>query len=158
MNEKANVEGSDKIEEFLTVITENGASLEPVLDALIAIGRSGVLERLGNVIKEFSATDPTYLLGMFSSEESLRGMAKLLGLFSSLLAAAGSETLTDIVKTVAFNSDSISDSMVTGAKNPDRFGLMKMMSTMKDPDFASSLTAMINALKIVGKLLRNVEQ
>ncbi len=158
MNEKMNVEGTDKIEELLMVMMESKESIEPILDMLISIAKSGAVEKFSRILGDLSASDPSYLVGIFSSEESMRGLAKLLGLFSSLLAAAGSETMTDIIKALSFNSDAISESMVTGAKNPERFGLMKLMSMLKDPDFASGMTAIINAIKVVGKLLKDIEK
>ena len=43
--------------------------------------------------------------------------------------------------------------MITGAKNPEQFSLFKLLALLKDPEFTKGMTAMVNLITALGKVL-----
>jgi uncharacterized protein YjgD (DUF1641 family) len=47
--------------------------------------------------------------------------------------------------------------MVEGAKKPDNLSLFGLLGILKDPEVASGITVVLNALRVIGKLLKKVD-
>ena len=148
----------DKMETALKILLENQDDLLSLATILDTMGKSGMFKLIGDIVKDYFPSDPTYLVRIIGSESTMRSVGKLFNILPALLNLMQDERTNDIVKELAFNVDGLSETLLDGAKNPERFGVMKLMSILKDPEVASGMTAMINVLKFLGKILRNVEE
>ncbi|MCL4326720.1 MAG: DUF1641 domain-containing protein [Candidatus Thermoplasmatota archaeon] len=148
----------DKMETALKILLENQDDLLSLATILDTMGKSGMFKLIGDIVKDYFPSDPTYLVRIIGSESTMRSVGKLFNILPALLNLMQDERTNDIVKEVAFNVDGLSETLLDGAKNPERFGVMKLMSILKDPEVASGMTALINVLKFLGKILRNVEE
>lgn len=148
----------DKMETALKILLENQDDLLSLATVLDTMGKSGMFKLIGDIVKDYFPSDPTYLVRIIGSESTMRSVGKLFNILPALLNMMQDERTNDIVKELAFNVDGLSETLLDGAKNPERFGVMKLMSILKDPEVASGMTALINVLKFLGKILRNVEE
>ncbi len=148
----------DKMETALKILLENQDDLLSLATVLDTMGKSGMFKLIGDIVKDYFPSDPTYLVRIIGSESTMRSVGKLFNILPALLNLMQDERTNDIVKELAFNVDGLSETLLDGAKNPERFGVMKLMSILKDPEVASGMTALINVLKFLGKILRNVEE
>ncbi len=148
----------DKMETALKILLENQDDLLSLATILDTMGKSGMFKLIGDIVKDYFPSDPTYLVRIIGSESTMRSVGKLFNILPALLNMMQDERTNDIVKELAFNVDGLSETLLDGAKNPERFGVMKLMSILKDPEVASGMTALINVLKFLGKILRNVEE
>ncbi len=148
----------DKMETALKILLENQDDLLSLVTVLDTMGKSGMFKLIGDIVKDYFPSDPTYLVRIIGSESTMRSVGKLFNILPALLNMMQDERTNDIVKELAFNVDGLSETLLDGAKNPERFGVMKLMSILKDPEVASGMTALINVLKFLGKILRNVEE
>lgn len=148
----------DKMETALKILLENQDDLLSLATILDTMGKSGMFKLIGDIVKDYFPSDPTYLVRIIGSESTMRSVGKLFNILPALMNLMQDERTNDIVKELAFNVDGLSETLLDGAKNPERFGVMKLMSILKDPEVASGMTAMINVLKFLGKILRNVEE
>jgi uncharacterized protein YjgD (DUF1641 family) len=148
----------DKMETALKILLENQDDLLSLATILDTMGKSGMFKLIGDIVKDYFPSDPTYLVRIIGSESTMRSVGKLFNILPALLNLMQDERTNDIVKELAFNVDGLSETLLDGAKNPERFGVMKLMSILKDPEVASGMTALINVLKFLGKILRNVEE
>ncbi|MGC8505868.1 MAG: DUF1641 domain-containing protein [Thermoplasmata archaeon] len=148
----------DKMETALKILLENQDDLLSFATILDTMGKSGMFKLIGDIVKDYFPSDPTYLVRIIGSESTMRSVGKLFNILPAFLNLIQDERTNDIVKELAFNVDGLSETLLDGAKNPERFGVMKLMSILKDPEVASGMTALINVLKFVGKILRNVDE
>jgi uncharacterized protein YjgD (DUF1641 family) len=148
----------DKMETALKILLENQDDLLSLATILDTMGKSGMFKLIGDLAKDYLPSDPTSLIRIIGSESTMRSMGKLINVMPAFLNILQDERTNDIIKELAFNVDGLSETILDGAKNPERFGVMKLMSILKDPEVASGMTAMINVLKFLGKILRNVQE
>ncbi len=146
------------METALKILLENQDDLLSLATILDTMGKSGMLKLIGDLAKDYLPSDPTSLIRIIGSESTMRSMGKLINVMPAFLNIIQDERTNDIIKELAFNADGLSETILDGAKNPERFGVMKLMSILKDPEVASGMTAMINVLKFFGKILRNVQE
>lgn len=147
----------DDIETMIEGLMQNKDSLMKIVGLTKRVSDAGLIDIIENMTTDYMPADIEYIMNLFTSKEFTIGLIKSINVLSGLLHSLSSDKSGDAVKAVLFNTDSIMDSMVTGAKNPETFSIFRMLAIMKDPEITSGLTAVLNALKSLGKALRTVQ-
>lgn len=147
----------DDIETMIEGLMQNKDSLMKIVGLTKRVSDAGLIDIIENMTTDYMPADIEYIMNLFTSKEFTIGLIKSINVLSGLLHSLSSDKSGDAVKAVLFNTDSIMDSMVTGAKNPETFSIFRMLAIMKDPEISSGLTAVLNALKALGKALRTVQ-
>jgi uncharacterized protein YjgD (DUF1641 family) len=154
---KENHEDEDDIEPIIEGLMENKDSLLKVVGLMKRVSDAGFIDTVENMTADYMPADIEYIMNLFTSKEFTIGLIKSVNVLSSLIHALSSDKSGDAVKAVMFNTDSIMGAMVSGAKNPESFSIFRLMAMMKDPEITSGLTAVLYALKALGKALRTVQ-
>ena len=149
-------EQQKKIEEMIGELVQDDDSLESLLRILNAMKGSGSLLLLESVITKNMPGSTAQIKRILDSQEIHSGGLKLLDVLIALMASLSQEPTADVINSILYNGDDIWSSMVQGAKKPDNYSLLRLMGLFKDPDLAAGLTAALNALKELGKILRGV--
>ena len=147
----------DDIETMIEGLMQNKDSLMKIVGLTKRVSDAGLIDIIENMTTDYMPADIEYIMNLFTSKEFTIGLIKSINVLSGLLHSLSSDKSGDAVKAVLFNTDSIMDAMVTGAKNPETFSIFRMLAIMKDPEISSGLTAVLNALKALGKALRTVQ-
>ncbi len=161
MDEKPNdneIEAPDEIEEALKFALENRGMFLQLLEVMKKLQSSGLLDELQTLFSGFVPSDHTIVTSYLSSEEGLLAISKLLNIMPAVGHTISSEKTSDLIKLVLFNSEKLTESMIDGAKNPQNFGLLKLMSLLKDPEFTAGLTAMINLIGTLGQIISKANE
>lgn len=148
----------DEIEEMLKFMMENRSMFLQLLETMKKLQSSGLLEELQSFITSFVPSNHTLVTTYLNSEEGLLAITKVLNMLPALGNAVSSEKTSDLLKLVLFNSETLSESLVTGAKNPQNFGIMRLMSLMKDPEFTAGLTAIFNFIGTLGQIIKKTNE
>lgn len=148
----------DEIEEMLKFMMENRSMFLQLLETMKKLQSSGLLEELQSFITSFVPSNHTLVTTYLNSEEGLLAITKILNMLPALGNAVSSEKTSDLLKLVLFNSETLSESLVTGAKNPQNFGIMRLMSLMKDPEFTAGLTAIFNFIGTLGQIIKKTNE
>ncbi len=148
----------DEIEEALKFALENRGMFLQLLEMMKKLQSSGLLDELQNFATGFMPSDHTIVTSYLNSEEGMVAISKIINLLPALGHTISSEKTSDLLKLVLFNSEKLSDSLIQGAKNPQNFGLLKLMSLLKDPDFTAGLTAMINFIGMLGQIVSKANE
>lgn len=148
----------DEIEEALQFALENKGMFLQLLEMMKKLQSSGLLDELQKFISGFVPSNHTIVTSYLNSEEGLAAVSKLLNILPALGHTISSEKTSDLIKVVLFNSEELSNSLIVGAKNPQNFGLLKLMSLLKDPEFTTGLTAIINFLGALGKVISKANE
>lgn len=143
----------DEIEEALAFMLENRGMFMQLLETMKRLQSSGLLDELQSFVSSFVPSDHTIVTAYLNSEEGMLAVSKVINILPALGNAISSEKTSDLLKLILFNSETLADSLVVGAKNPQNFGLMKLMSIMKDPEFTAGLTAVLNLIGTLGKII-----
>ena len=136
----------DNIEVFLKDMMENTGQIEAALKVLSNLKETGILESLEHL---------SHLMG---SKDFLHGAQKAINLISALVHSVSSETSSNAINSILYNSESIWEGMVYGAKNPEATSFLRLYAMLKDPDTSAGLTAVLNALKAIGYALKKVPE
>lgn len=155
--EQGKTSGGDDLEPLLVDVLENKEVFESLMNILKRLKEAGIINLMDNVSKDYMPTDVEFLGKFFTSKEFSIGMIKTGNLLIGAMHALSNEKTSDALKAVLFNAEGITDTMLDGAKNPEPMSLFKMYSMIKDPEVASGLTAVLNALKFIGQVLKTVE-
>ncbi len=147
----------DDIEPMIEGLLQNRDSLMKLVGLMKKVSDAGLIDTVENMTADYMPADIEYILNLFTSKEFTVGLIKSINVLSGLLHALSSDKSGDALKAVMFNTDSIMEAMVTGAKNPETFSIFKLLAMMKDPEISSGLTAVTNGLKALGKALRTVQ-
>ena len=154
--EQEKVEGGDDLEPLLVEVLENKEVFESLMNILKRLKDAGIISLMDNVSRDYMTTDVEFLGKFFTSKEFSVGLIKTGNLLIGAMHALSNEKTSDTLKAVLFNEAGITDTMLNGAKNPEQMSLLKMYSMIKDPEVASGLTAVLNALKFIGQVLKTV--
>lgn len=149
-------QGGDDLEPLLVDVLENKEVFESLMNVLKRLKEAGIINLLDNVSKDYMPTDVEFLGKFFTSKEFSVGMIKTGNLLIGVMHALSNEKTSDALKAILFNAEGLTDTMLNGAKNPEPMSLFKMYSMIKDPEVAAGLTAVLNALKFVGQVLKTV--
>lgn len=154
MVERADEKEEDEIEELLRFFTQNRRLVTQAMDMLKRAESSGLLDEIQNFMGEFIPSDHSVITSFLDSQEGRYALSKIINLLPALAYLLSSERTSDLIKSLLFNADSFSDALIEGANNPQTFGLMKLMSLMKDPEFTSGFTALLNFIGMLGKVIK----
>lgn len=149
-------EYGDDLEPLLVELLDNKDVLISLMNVVKRLRDAGIINLFDNISRDYMPTDVEFLGKFFTSKEFTYGFLKTANTLVSVMHALSNEKTSDMVKAIMFDAEGITDSMVSGAKNPQQMSLLKMYSMIKDPDIASGFTAVMNALKVVGQSLRKV--
>ncbi|MEM0155996.1 MAG: DUF1641 domain-containing protein [Thermoplasmataceae archaeon] len=145
------------LEPYLKQILGNKKLIRNALGTLQKITDPGTLSAMNRFLEEFSPGDIEALISIISSKELIILLKKTVGTLSGLSYALSRETTSDTLQSLLYNLEDVSESMVDGAKNPQPLSLFRLLSLLKDEEVASGMTAVIGALKAIGRTLKKVE-
>ena len=146
-----------EIERMLGELVQDDSSMESLLRILSGLKDSGGLLLLETLISKKMPGSTVQAERFFNSNELNLGLLKLVDVLTALMAALSQGPTSGTINSILYNSDEIAEAMVTGAKKPDNYSLLRLMGMFKDPDLAAGLTAVLNALKEIGKILKTVD-
>ncbi|AKA48947.1 hypothetical protein IX51_07370 [uncultured archaeon] len=119
--------------------------------------QAGIVDFIDRISGDYLPSDVEFIGKFFSSREFTTGVLKSANTILGVMYALSRETTSDALKALLFDSEGLVDSMVTGAKNPEKLSMMRLLAMTKDPEIASGLTAVLNLLKELGKSLQKVQ-
>jgi uncharacterized protein YjgD (DUF1641 family) len=154
---KQETKNTDPMEEGLALLLKNGDSLLVAGRILDRLASSGLLTFLEKIVDNSMPSDPEAMVRSLDNQDVLYGISKAVNILPALLRSFSGETGSDVIKSVLYDSDTMFDSIVVGAKNPLRLSLLKIMAILKDEEVSRGLTAMLNLLKFLGKALERVD-
>ncbi len=146
-------ENIDEMARMLGELEENADIFKSLLDILKRLKKAGVVGFLDNLSKDFMPTDVEFLGKFFTSREFSTATIKAGNTMIAMLYTLLSEQNSDLVKLLLYNAEGFSEAIIDGAKNPRKMSLLSLYSMIKDPDVASGMTALLNALKVLGKVI-----
>jgi uncharacterized protein YjgD (DUF1641 family) len=144
------------LEPYLREILGNKELIQNTFATLKKITNPGTLSAMNRFFEEFSPGDIEALISIISSKELMILLKKSIGTLSGLSYALSRETTSDTVQSLLYNLEDVTESMVEGAKNPQPLSLFRLLSLLKDEEVASGMTAVIGALKAIGRSLKKV--
>lgn len=153
-----NEQDDDDLEPLIMGLMENRDAFESMLGMFSKLKNSGLLTALENLSGEYLPSDIEFLSSFLTSKDFVYGFVKTMNVVSALSHTMSNEKASDALKAILYNSDELFDGMITGAKNPEATSLLRLYAMVKDPDVSSGLTAVLNALKAVGKALKKVPE
>ncbi|MHB1439316.1 MAG: DUF1641 domain-containing protein [Cuniculiplasma sp.] len=148
----------DQIELALSELMEDDQTLLSVLNLVKIFKESGNLEVLEKLITENLPGNTKSFTSLLDKRELHLGGISLANVMLGLMASLSGKTSQSALNILLYNSDELWDSMIDGAKQPENFSILRLMGTLKDPEVAAGLSAMLNALKTLGKLLTKVDR
>ncbi|MHB8371659.1 MAG: DUF1641 domain-containing protein [Thermoplasmataceae archaeon] len=144
------------IEEMIGGLVEDDESLESMLRIITGLKDSGSLILIEHLVSKRMPGSTQQLQRLLDSNEVNLGFMKMIDIFIALMATISQEPTSRALTSILYNGDDLWESMIVGAKKPDNYSLLRLMGMFKDPDLASGLTAVLNALKELGKILKTV--
>ncbi len=156
-NSKQIDEADLDLEPFLKEVLGNKNFMLSAVNAMQKLTSSGAISALNRLLDEYTPGDFEAVLSILSSKELMLLIKKTIGTLSGLTYALSRESTSDTVQSVLYNLDDITESMVDGAKNPKPMSMLKLLAMMKDDEVASGLTAMMEAMKALGRSLKKVK-
>lgn len=150
-------EDDDDLEPLIREFIESRDAIQSMLVMFRKLKQAGIVDFIDQISGDYLPSDVEFLGKFFSSREFTTGILKSANTMLGLMYALSRETTSDALKSILFDSEGLVDSMVTGAKNPERMSMMRLFAMTKDPEIASGLTAVLNLLKELGKSLQKVQ-
>lgn len=147
----------DDLEPLIHEFLESKDAIQSMLVMFKKLKKAGIVDFIDQVSGDYIPSDVEFIGKFFSSREFSTGVLKSANTMLGLMYALSRDTTSDALKALLFDSEGITDAMVTGAKNPERMSMMKLFAMTKDPEIASGLTAVLNMLKELGKSLQKVQ-
>jgi uncharacterized protein YjgD (DUF1641 family) len=148
----------DTIEELLILLMKEKDQIAGLATIFKDLVEAGTIQTMLELIGKVSPSNIEYLAKMLGSYNMKVGLYKTLNLIPAIFSALSDEGTSDVIKAIAFESDTISEKMIDGAKNPQKLTLLHLLALGKDPDFAAGATAMINMLSTIGKAISRVRE
>ena len=148
---------NDKVELAISELMDDEDSLLGVLNMIRVLKDSGNIELLEKLLTENMPSNPKAIASLLDKREIHVGGITMANMLLALMASLSGKTTQQAINVMMYNSDEIWSSMVDGAKQPENFSLLRLMGMMKDPDVAAGLSAVFNALKTIGILLKKVD-
>jgi uncharacterized protein YjgD (DUF1641 family) len=147
---------TDQIQQIIGEIVGNDKSLVSVLEMIKSLSDSGSLKVIQRIMDEMIPGNPEAIIQTVDKLEFHEGGVNLASLMVAMMASLSGSVSRESINTVLYNSDELWSSMVDGAKKPENFSLFGLLGLFKDPEIAAGMTAVLNALKVLGKLLKRV--
>ncbi|MCL4344850.1 MAG: DUF1641 domain-containing protein [Candidatus Thermoplasmatota archaeon] len=149
---------NDQIELAIRELMEDDKSMLALLNLVKMLKDSADLEAIQKLAEQFIPGNPAMIIQTADQPEFHKGGINLINLIVALMASVSSKTSQESISTILYNSDELWESMVDGAKKPENFSLLRLMGVLKDPEIAAGLTAILNALKVLGAMLKRVDR
>lgn len=147
----------DDLEPLIREFVESKDAIQSMLVMFRKLKQAGIVDFIDQISGDYLPSDVEFVGKFFSSREFTTGVLKSANTLLGLMYALSRDTTSDTLKALLFDSEGMVDSMVTGAKNPERLSMMRLFAMTKDPEIASGLTAVLNLLKELGKSLQKVQ-
>lgn len=157
LSEATQEDDGDDLEPLIMELMDSKDAIQSMLVMFRKLKQAGIVDLLDQLSVDYIPSDIEFIGKFFSSREFMTGVLKSANSVLGIMYALSRETTSDVLKAVMFDSDGLVDAMVDGAKNPERFSMMKLLAMMKDPEISAGLTAMLNMLKELGKSLQKVQ-
>ncbi len=149
---------NDKVELALSELMDDEETLLGLLNMIKLMKDSGNIQLLEKLLTENMPSNSKALASLLDKREIHIGGITMINVVLALMASLSSNVAQGALNTILYNSDELWNSMVEGAKQPENFSLFRLMGMMKDPEVAAGLSAMLNALKTLGTLLKKVDK
>ncbi|MHB1492585.1 MAG: helical membrane plugin domain-containing protein [Thermoplasmataceae archaeon] len=149
-------EKQSEIERMLSDIVEDDESMASILRIISGLKDSGSLLLLESLISKKMPGSTVQVEKLVNSNEMNLGILKLVDVLAAFMAAISQGPTSGLINSILYNSDDLAATMVNGAKKPDNYSLLRLMGMFKDPELAAGLTAVLNALKELGRILKTV--
>lgn len=150
-------EDGDDLEPLIMELVESRDAIQSMLVMFRKLKQAGIVDFIDRISGDYLPSDVEFIGKFFSSREFTTGVLKSANTILGVMYALSRETTSDALKALLFDSEGLVDSMVTGAKNPEKLSMMRLLAMTKDPEIASGLTAVLNLLKELGKSLQKVQ-
>jgi len=153
---KSNEFDYDDIENILLKINENKDLIDAILKMLEKLKGAGAVESI-NYITDILPDNLDFFVRSFTSPDFTDTVSKSGNTLISLLFLLSNNEMADVIKAISFNSQGIAESMIDNAASAQPMSIFKLMSIFKDPEVSAGLNALIGALKVLGKSLKNLK-
>lgn len=150
-------EDDDDLEPLIRELVDSKDAIQSMLVMFKKLKQAGIVDFIDQISGDYLPSDIEFIGKFFSSREFMTGVLKSANTMLGLMYALSRETTSDAIKALLFDSEGMIDSMVSGAKNPERMSMMRLFAMTKDPEIASGITAVLNLLKEMGKSLQKVQ-
>lgn len=150
-------EEGDDLEPLIKEFIDSKDAIQSMLVMFRKLKQAGIVDFIDQISGDYLPSDVEFIGKFFSSREFTTGVLKSANTMLGLMYALSMDTTSDAIKAILYDSEGLVDSMVTGAKNPERMSMMRLFAMTKDPEIASGLTAVLNLLKELGKSLQKVQ-
>lgn len=150
-------EEGDDLEPLIKEFIDSRDAIQSLLVMFRKLKQAGIVDFIDQISGDYLPSDVEFIGKFFSSREFTTGVLKSANTMLGVMYALSMDTTSDAIKALLYDSEGLMDAMVTGAKNPERMSMMKLLAMTKDPEIASGLTAMLNMLKELGKTLQKVQ-
>ena len=152
-DENENNEQVDVIEELMVFFLKNKDLSTQFLDLFKALKDSGAIEDIASFFGSIMPSNSALVKEIGGSKEIETAISKAGNLLPGLLYLLSVDSARSAISAILYNSDTIFGSMITGAKNPEQFSLFKLLALLKDSEFTKGMTAMVNLITALGKVL-----
>jgi uncharacterized protein YjgD (DUF1641 family) len=149
---------NEQVEMAIRELMDDDKTILALLNLIKVLKNSGDLESIQKLAEQFIPGNPVTIVQTADQPEFHKGGINLINLIVALMASLSNKTSQESLSTILYNSDELWESMVEGAKKPENFSLLRLMGVLKDPEIASGLTAVLNALKVLGSMLKRVDR
>jgi uncharacterized protein YjgD (DUF1641 family) len=148
----------DQVEVALSDIMDDEESLVGILNVIKLLKDSGNLKVLEKLLREMLPGNTESFTSLLDKRELHLGGMSGVNAMVALMASLSGSTSQSALNAILYNSDEIWEAMIDGAKQPDSFSILRLMGMLKDPEVSAGLTALMNALKVLGNLLKKVDK
>lgn len=147
----------DDLEPLIKEFIESKDAIQSLLVMFRKLKQAGIVDFIDQISGDYLPSDVEFIGKFFSSREFTTGVLKSANTLLGVMYALSMDTTSDAIKALLYDSEGLMDAMITGAKNPERMSMMRILAMTKDPEIASGLTAVLNMLKELGKTLQKVQ-
>ncbi|MHB8361750.1 MAG: helical membrane plugin domain-containing protein [Thermoplasmataceae archaeon] len=157
-SEKINVEDEkkrqeEKLGELIDQLAENSDTLSSFMSMLARLKEAGIINMLDNITRDYMPTDVEFFAHMFSSREFTFAGLKSANVMLSVMHAMADEGVSDMIKLFMFNLGGIVDQASEAGNDHSKMKMMELLHTLKDPETASGMRALLSMVKSIGNLM-----
>ncbi len=147
----------DQVEIALSELIGDDQALLGVLNLAKIFKDSGNIEVLEKILTENMPGNTKAYTSLLDKRELHLGSISMMNSLLAVMASVSGKTSQSALNLLLYNSEDVLLSMIEGAKQPENFSILRLMGMLKDPEIAAGLSAVLNALKTLGSLLKKVD-
>ena len=147
----------DQVEIALSELIGDDQALLGVLNLVKIFKDSGNIEVLEKILTENMPGNTKAYTSLLDKRELHLGSISMMNSLLAVMASVSGKTSQSALNMLLYNSEDVLLSMIEGAKQPENFSILRLMGMLKDPEIAAGLSAVLNALKTLGSLLKKVD-